>query len=94
MFQKYSKIFFRRSITGEEAYLGVLNKLLTHIHNIHTLHKEIIVENLVQRVLFTHRGPGGEDRKKFYKIYLSITKVSQNKSDKHGEVMYWRNIEL
>lgn len=36
------------------VYLGVLNKLLTHIHNIHTLHKEIIVENLVQPVLFTH----------------------------------------
>lgn len=47
--------FFRSTIT-RAVFLSVFNKSLTYIHNIHTLHRGIIVEeNMVQPVLFTHQ---------------------------------------
>lgn len=83
------KYCFRRSIM-RGVYLGVLNKLLTHIQHFTRYTKRLLLRtwcSLCWSPISYCRGLGGEDRKKFYKIYLSITKVSQNKSDKHSEVI-------
>ena len=76
----------------EEGGAAQINKSLTFIYSIHTLHRRI-QKNMVQPVLlFNHQTilterDGGGGIGSFYKIYPTSTEMSRNKSDRQSDEM-------